>query len=66
LCANIAYTNVPLSPLLNITGNDEPSEIIAGQFAFKVGGFNLARTLSFFVCLSAFGVLAANIFVGSR
>ncbi|CAG8445263.1 6035_t:CDS:2, partial [Ambispora gerdemannii] len=63
LCANIAYTNIPL---LNITGNDEPSEIIAGQFALEVGGFKLARALSFFVCLSAFGVLAANIFVGSR
>ncbi|CAG8559344.1 11499_t:CDS:2 [Ambispora gerdemannii] len=63
LCANIAYTNVPLS---TITGNNEPSEIIAGQFALQVGGFNLARALSFFVCLSAFGVLAASIWVGSR
>ncbi|CAG8636963.1 4722_t:CDS:2 [Ambispora gerdemannii] len=62
-CANIAYTNVPLS---KITDNNEPSEIIASQLAFQVGGFNLARTLSFFVCLSAFGALAANIWAGSR
>ncbi|CAG8438506.1 5701_t:CDS:2 [Ambispora gerdemannii] len=63
LCANIAYTNVPLT---NITRANEPSEIIAGKFAFQVGGFNLARTLSFFVCLSAFGALAANVWSGSR
>ncbi|CAG8658713.1 8127_t:CDS:2 [Ambispora gerdemannii] len=63
LCANIAYTNVPLS---KITGNTEPSEIIAGRFAFQVGGFNLARALSFFICLSAFGALAANVWAGSR
>ncbi|CAG8499188.1 9121_t:CDS:2 [Ambispora gerdemannii] len=63
LCANIAYTNVPLS---KITGKSEPSEIIAGRFAFKVGGFGLAHALSFFVCLSAFGALAANTWAGSR
>ncbi|CAG8598905.1 4410_t:CDS:2 [Ambispora gerdemannii] len=63
LCANIAYTNVPLAKL---TGKSEPSEIIAGRFAFQVGGFNLARALSFFICLSAFGALAANTWAGSR
>ncbi|CAG8617723.1 2296_t:CDS:2, partial [Ambispora leptoticha] len=63
LLANIAYTNVPLS---KITGLTEPSEIIAGRFAYQVGGFDLARTLSFFVCVSAFGALAANVFAGSR
>ncbi|CAG8621246.1 13500_t:CDS:2 [Ambispora leptoticha] len=62
-CANIAYTNVPLS---KITGSNEPSEIIAGKFALQVGGFNLARALSFFVSLSAFGALAANVWAGSR
>ncbi|CAG8521860.1 12605_t:CDS:2 [Ambispora gerdemannii] len=63
LCANIAYTNVPLS---KITGNNEPSEIIASKFAFQVGGFDLARVLSLFVSLSAFGALAANVWAGSR
>ncbi|CAG8600558.1 2049_t:CDS:2 [Ambispora gerdemannii] len=40
----LAYSNVPLS---TITSNNEPSEIIAGKFAFQVDGFNLARILSF-------------------
>ncbi|CAG8602032.1 12679_t:CDS:2, partial [Ambispora leptoticha] len=63
LGVNIAYTNIPLS---NITGSYAPSEILAGGFAFQIGGFRLARTLSFFICLSAFGALAANICAGSR
>ncbi|CAG8480553.1 5254_t:CDS:2 [Ambispora leptoticha] len=63
LGVNIAYTNVPLS---KITGSNEPSEIIAGRFAFQVGGFKFARALSFFVCLSAFGAVAADVWAGSR
>ncbi|CAG8526370.1 5183_t:CDS:2 [Ambispora gerdemannii] len=63
LLANIAYTNVPLT---QVTGGSDPSEIIAGQFALNVGGLKLARALSFFVCLSAFGALAAMMWSGSR
>ncbi|CAG8598640.1 11889_t:CDS:10 [Ambispora leptoticha] len=63
LLANVAYTNVPLT---QVTGGFDPSEIIAGQFALNVGGLNLARALSFFVCLSAFGALAAMMWSGSR
>ncbi|CAG8479472.1 10437_t:CDS:2 [Ambispora gerdemannii] len=63
LCANIAYTNVPLK---EITGKSEPYEIIAVRFALQVGNSAFASAVSFFICLSAFGTLAANTWAGSR
>nr|CAG8626395.1 14868_t:CDS:10 [Entrophospora candida] len=62
---NIAYISVVPRELV-IRPEQNPNEVIAGQFAMIVGGEIFGRILAFLISISALGVMAVLIWSGSR